>query len=56
MAERLKNIGESVSGKKRKIGDLSKIVGSCFDYLSLADYLTPDENVCCAICRFKDCL
>lgn len=56
MAERLKNIGESVGGKKRKIGDLSKIVGSCFDYLSLADYLTPEENVCCAIRRLKEFL
>jgi hypothetical protein len=45
MSSRLNLLAERISGKKTKIGDPSKIVSSCFDFLSLADYLTPEENV-----------
>lgn len=45
MSERLNLIAERLASKKNKVGDLSKIVSSAFDFLSLSDYLTPEENV-----------
>lgn len=43
MAFRLHIVSEALASKaKNKIGDPSKIVGSSFDYLSMADNLTPE--------------